>query len=67
MEIAVKVVVTTRLTEVQDLKAMAIAMEADVVVAVAAVIALVVAMVAPHPVMLDVATLMGHLSVQEDA
>jgi hypothetical protein len=45
---------------------MAITME-DVVVAVVAIIALVAAMVAPHPVMLDVATLMGQLSVQEDA
>ena len=65
MEIAVKVVVTTRPTEVQDLKAIVIAME-DVVVAVAAIITLVVAMVAPHPAMLDIATLMGYLSVQED-
>ena len=65
MEIAVTVVVTTRPTEIKDLKAMAIAME-DVVVAVAAIIALVAAMVAPLPVMLDVATLKGKMSVQED-
>ena len=65
MKIAVKVVVTTHPTDLQDLKAMAITME-DVVVAVVAIIALVAAMVAPHPVMLDVATLMGQLSVQED-
>jgi hypothetical protein len=49
--------------------AMAMAMK-DVVVVVAAVIALVAAMVPhqTHPMMLDVATIMtGHLSVQEDA
>ena len=63
----------TRPTKALALKAMAMAMAMamkDVVVVVAAVIALVAAMVPhqTHPMMLDVATIMtGHLSVQEDA